>query len=527
MNGKRQTANGGNNLAPAPRFFDLPLMRFSMMIKWPDRWLSLSCCVLLALGLAGEARGAGEADTRLRLEREFEQEGRAREDRLLQDAEALDGPLGQMEIDGQTYSVGDNVNDVGRALYISVQRQDWPGAARFLDAYLRFEDRDPMLVAYAEGGLARAAGDFDEAEARYRALLELQGDFLPGQLELARVLFEHRQDKEAQRAFEALRVRLKAQGEEAAGVLRTVEAFLGALRARRGSQGALALGPGYNNNLNQSSASRACLLAAPNGVCLLERTIPAPISAFGLNFESSAGLRRPLRGHHGLSLRAVAYGDVYPEQHRFSQVTLNMQAGYDHQTARNTLSLAPTFDAVLSGSDLFHTAIGVRAAWTHLFSDSAGATVEARWRDFTHRPAAFRFDDGLSAEVFLTGWHTWSNGWTLIGGADYSDKRAPDKPAAWHQAGLRLGVSKAFGERLDVFLLASVRYRNYGGFNALLGARRRDVTQNYTLILGRPAWRVAGLTPELRVDYTRAVSTVDWLYSYDRLAVSVRVKYEF
>ena len=141
--------------------------------------------------------------------------------------------------------------------------------------------------------------------------------------------------------------------------MRTVEAFLGALRERRGPQGALALGPGYNNNLNQSSASRA-------------------------------GLRRPLVGHHGLSPRAVAYGAIYPDYHRFSQVTLNTQAGYDHQSARDTLSLAPTFDAALSGSDLFHTAVGVRAAWTHLFSGQAGATVEARLRDFTHRPVGLR-----------------------------------------------------------------------------------------------------------------------------------------
>ena len=67
-------------------------MRFPLMITWPNRWLALPGCALLALGLAGEARGADAADTRLRLEREFEQEGRAREDRLLEDAEALDGP---------------------------------------------------------------------------------------------------------------------------------------------------------------------------------------------------------------------------------------------------------------------------------------------------------------------------------------------------------------------------------------------------------------------------------------------------
>ena len=73
-------------------------------------------------------------------------------------------------------------------------------------------------------------------------------------------------------------------------------------------------------------------------------------------------------------------------------------------------------------------------------------------------------------------------------------------------------VSFTPGEQLDLFALASVRYREYGAFNALLDARRRDVTQNYTLIPGRPVWRGAGLTPELRADYVRAASTVGWLF---------------
>src|SRR3546814_8686029 len=60
-----------------------------------------------------------------------------------------------------------------------------------------------MLVHYAEGGLARERGDLFAAEAEYRALLELQADFLPGQLELARALFENHKDREAHRAFQA------------------------------------------------------------------------------------------------------------------------------------------------------------------------------------------------------------------------------------------------------------------------------------------------------------------------------------
>ena len=500
-----------------------------MIFRLPIRWFYLFGSVLAVLspGLEARAQSASEEDIRLRLERDFERQSREREQRLLEEADALDGPIDRLEIDGRTYSVGDNVHDVGRALYISIQRQDWTAAARFLAAYLRFEDRDPMLVLYAQGGLARARGDLDEAEARYRDLMRLQGDFLPGALELARVLFENRKDRDARRAFDKIRTQLELQGAQAAGVLRTIDAFLAALRQRRRPQGSIALGPGYNSNLNQSSASRDCLFAAKNGECLLERTIPEPIAAVGVNLEGSAGARLPLGGRHGVSLRAVAFGDVYPEHHDFSQITVNMQIGYDYQTARNTLSLAPTFDAATLGPDMLYTAAGARATWTHVLSERAGVTVEARLRDFAYRQSSFRFNDGLLTEAFLTGWRVYPGGWVLIAGADFADRQADEKANAHRQAGLRAGVRKAFGEQLDLFALASVRYREYGGFNALLDDRRRDVTQNYTLVLGRPVWRIAGLIPELRADYVRAASTVDWLFSYDRIAVSLRMKYDF
>lgn len=500
-----------------------------MIFCSPIRWLCLfwSTLAVLSPGLEARAQSASEEDIRLRLDRDFERQSREREQRLLEEADALDGPIDRLEIDGRTYSVGDNVHDVGRALYISIQRQDWSAAARFLAAYLRFEDRDPMLVLYAQGGLARARGDLEEAEARYRDLMRLQDDFLPGALELARVLFENRKDRDARRAFEKIRILLAGQGAPATGVLRTVDAFLGALRQRRRPQGSIAFGPGYNSNLNQSSASQDCLFAAENGVCLIERIIPDPIKAIGVNLEGSAGVRLPLGGHHGVSLRSVAFGDVYPEHHDFSQITVNTQIGYDYQTARNTLSLAPTFDAATLGSDVLYTAVGARATWTHMLSERAGMTLETRLRDFTHRQSSFRFNDGLLAEAFLTGWRVYPGGWVVIGGADFADKQADEKANAHRQAGLRAGVRKAFGEQLDLFALASIRYREYGAFNALLDERRRDVTQNYTLILGRPVWRIAGLTPELRADYVRAASTVEWLFSYNRIAVSLRMKYDF
>ncbi|WP_235528384.1 hypothetical protein [Sphingomonas sp. Leaf231] len=87
------------------------------------------------------------------------------------------------------------------------------------------------------GGLARSEGRLVEAERRYRAVLAIQPDFLPGRLELGRVLFEDRKDREASALFRAIRTDLAAAVETAAGVRATVDTFIAALDRRRGGQG--------------------------------------------------------------------------------------------------------------------------------------------------------------------------------------------------------------------------------------------------------------------------------------------------
>src|SRR3546814_8299821 len=78
-------------------------------------------------------------------------------------------------------------------------------------------------------------------------------------------------DREAHRAFQAAHTLLAEQGDQAVNVRQTVDAFLHALEQRRGWQGRIAVGPTYSTNLNQSSASYACLLEANDGTCLFDR----------------------------------------------------------------------------------------------------------------------------------------------------------------------------------------------------------------------------------------------------------------
>ncbi|WP_253341179.1 surface lipoprotein assembly modifier [Sphingobium sp. OAS761] len=480
----------------------------------------------MALPSTAFAQSSADQDTRLRLDQQMEGQKRESESELLEDADALDVPT-SLEIDGQTYSVGDNANDMGKALYISITRKQWPDVQRFLAAYRRYPDRDPMLVHYGKGGLAREGGDLSAAEAEYRALLALQADFLPGQLELARVLFENHKDREARRAFQAAHTLLAEEGDQAVNVRQTVDAFLHALERRRGWQGRIAVGPTYSTNLNQSSASYTCLLEADDGTCLFDRKVPDPIAAAGVNFEATLGRDIPLGGHHGIRARGLLYGDIYPDQHDYSQATAIGRVGYRYQSARNTIALSPSFEIGSLGSSILYDAPGINAEWTHILSPSATLRFEGAYRDFRYRLATYDRQDGPLTDISLTAWYAVAPGWTLFGGPDFSVKDTDDPVDSYDQGGVRLGLNKSFGTDASLLLIGSYRYRRYRAYSELFAAQRQDDQFNATAIARFPALKFAGLVPEIVVQHTHIESNIDWLYSYDRTSASLRLSHAF
>jgi hypothetical protein len=473
------------------------------------------------------AQMAADQDTRLRLDQQVDVEQRKAERERLKDAEAWDAAPNSLEIDGTTYTVRDDVDDVARALYIAVGRRQWPDVRRFLAAYRRYPDHDPMLVLNAEGALARHEGRLGDAERHYRDLVARRADFVPGRLELARVLFENRKDREARRAFEEVRALLAAQGDRSRGVLATVDAFLGALRQRRGWQGSFAPGPGYSTNLNQSSASYTCLLAATDGSCLFERKVPDPIKATGINFEGTLGRTVPLSGHHAVRASALLFGDIYPGHDDYSQATLMMRLGYQYQSARDTLALSPSLDLGTFGSSVLYKAPGINVLWQHVLSARTLLRIEGNYRDYRYRQRGFLSQDGGMGDLSLTAFYAPGPGWSLFAGPDFATKDAPAKVDAYRQWGARAGVSKAFGTAASLLLIGSWRHRDTRAFSEVFAARRRDDQYNATAIARFPGLGFARLVPELVVQHTRVRSNVGWLYSYRRTTASLRLNHSF
>ena len=496
--------------------------RAAVWRPFPLLWWALAlgavCC-----GIARPA--AAEEDTELRLNQSIERGAEQREQELLEDERDAGAGLPKLIVDGREYDVAGDVNAMGRALYIAIKRKAWPEALTLLRAYRELDGADPMLVRYAQGGLARARGNLAAAEYQYRRLLGLQAGFLPGRLELARVLFERHKNREALRRFEGVRADLPPGREKTAGVRRSVARFIQALEHRRAWQGRVAAGPAYDDNINQSSESYTCLLRIEDGTCAFDREVPDGIGAYGTAYETTLEKRFFLSGHNSVFVRALGYGDIHDGHHERNQGTLTASAGYRYRDANDLYALAPLYELGRYGGDALYDAWGVRAEWMHDLSVRAALKLEGDFKDMQYR--RHRHYDGGMLSLYATSWYRLPGGWTVFGGLDLADKSGDEAIYAYRCRGVRLGFSRPFRMGVRATLFASLRRRQYDAFNPILEARRRDDEQNYTLIIKAPRLAYRNVVPTLTYEHTRVESNVDWLYSYDRNAVSLKLEYQF
>ncbi|MBL7251872.1 surface lipoprotein assembly modifier [Alloalcanivorax marinus] len=468
-----------------------------------------------------------DQDTELRLQQDIERSARQREQELLRDERAKDEALPNLIINGEEYQVRRNRNDLGRALYVALRSRNWSAAVRFLDAYRELENPDPILLHYAEGKLARLRGDLDRAEQEFRSLLALNDTFLPGRLELARVLFENQKNREAETRFRDILAQVEGVPDQrkTAGVRSTLENFLQALKERRSWQGRIAVGPGYSDNVNQSSESETCLIWFAEGLCYVSRTAPEAISTETLTYEMSLEKDVFLPGHHGLYFRGLAYGDRYRDYSIYNQDTINASAGYRFRDVNDVYSLAPSFEHARYGNDGLYDAWGARAEWMHYLSPRTAFKFEASHKRMRYREVYSRFDGDMN-NLYATAWHRLNGGWTLFGGLDGVDRNTEEALSSYEQYGLRLGVSRSF-PLVESTMFASLREKHYDAYSALLGERREDRERRYIAMFSFPRLSVAGLVPSLNLEHTRVRSNVDWLYSYEENAASLKFEWRF
>lgn len=495
------------------------------------------CLSLLLLPAAAHAQQQQADEGRRLLEEGIRQSQQYRESGWLDDgaadhaaaAEAAEADDGYIRIGGQIYAVGDTEEELESALYHAINARQWHKTAQFSARYAALPGHKPALLRLAEGLQAREAGDYARAAAALEQAAAAEPDNVRIALERARVYTEDNRNREAAAAF-----RQVSDSSIPAETRALVQQYLHELDKRTDWHGQLSLGYGHNDNINQGNGLRQCVWSLA-GMCLMERTLPEPVASALWQYSATAMRTVPLRGHHGLHVRALAYGTHYrredpqqPAAPDYGYDTAALYAGYDYADARNHLSLLPYFEYDRRNGHSHYRAWGAEAEWSR--------SLSPRWR-VSLRGAAKRYGFSGQSRLYFADYTQYEAGvgaewaagqsWGLFAHADGTRKAYADGAADSKEYSVRLGTYKLFGNGVYANLMWQHRRSrdDEAGFVSN-GERRSDRQDTVIAALGLANWQYRGIYPELRWKYTRNRSNAD-VYRYRQNEAVLSLRYRF
>ncbi len=330
-------------------------------------------------------------------------------------------------IDGQTLRVERTVDDLGQALYLSLQHQ-WQ--RRCVSTSTSNCLGMIPCCATMRGSAARVAGNHRRAAKEYEALLAAQPDFLPARLELARVYAEDQRDRDAVALFTAIAAGINADDPATAGV-RARGRLPGALHASAGK----ARCPPARHGVTTSTAARPAAPACSAWATPASSNAARRPARARSDYDASLERRWVLSGHHGLYVRGLAFGQTWRGHSAYNELNANVQVGYSWRSARQTVLLAP--------------AMTTRAWVTRRCRAAVACTrngarsllkLEADWKRQRYRQQGLASNyDGELASAYATWFRALNPRWTVFAGLDVTGSSAADPANGYRQHGLRLG----------------------------------------------------------------------------------------
>lgn len=477
---------------------------------------------------------ADDDDTRLLLNK-IDRSTAARErSHLVEDTPPGIDPGSLITIGETTYHVENTLEDLGPAIYVSMNLRQWHKLRQFVEKYRNLPGHEEGLVLLAEGMLDRENRDYVAASEKLDAALIAKPDFVRAKLELARIHFENHKSQEARELFD--QVSTSGIPDEVRPV---IEGFQRALRERDTWHGSLSLGLGYSSNINQGNGkvlvSETCIPVF--GCFMTRRRMDEPIKSSMLTYDLTLNRRLQLDGHHNLLLRGISYGKL-PEQYKdetvnlarayYDESTSIVYAGYNYMSALHDFSLTPLFEHHYGNRHSRYQAVGLRLDWKYNLRADTQVGVNAQHKHFRFQGRERQyFDDYDERQFGLFASRVLDPKTVVYGGLNFTRKSFPQAVASSKEYMGNLGVYRMFDAGFTVNATALYRHIRNDEGSQLMGGRREDDQQIYILNIGMPRFEFNGITPNLYLKHTINDSSIDWAYAYRQSEVVLKFEKNF
>ncbi|RPD90847.1 DUF560 domain-containing protein [Neisseria weixii] len=415
-----------------------------------------------------------------------------------------------------------NTELLERAMYSAVVAQNIAGIKAVLPIYEKWPQHDQSMARYARGLLAQGEGKAGEAVSVYREFIADNPNAPMVRLQLAKALFEDKQNEAAADQFDRL------QSEDMPEAVKNeIKAYRKALRDRDSWQFNASLNITREQNINQAPRQRRlggqlgeeqCVAARqiqPDDDCFRGWTFNAPIDAAAVNYQTGTEKKWSLPKGWYATAGADVYGKVYPNHTTYNDLIGRVSAGIGHADQRTDAGVTPFHERRFYGNDPYTYTGGVRLHWNRWHTPKIQTLTAA---EFGRLKNTRRADSDNQSRLFSTSLVYYANArqYWLAGADWYRERNKDDESESFSRYGLRVAWGQEWQGGLSSRLQLNAAKRNYDDASFFSnGDKRQDKELGATLSLWHRGVHFKGITPRLTVSHHKNLSN-DKFYEYGK-----------
>lgn len=399
------------------------------------------------------------------------------------------------------YSLNQNVE---QQINQAILSQNWENLAPLLSHYQQMPNVDPLLLHYAQAALAYAKKDHHSAIFHYRQLLARNPNLVYPRFDLALILAEDQQFREAEREFSHIHSNLPPDlGKIAANTQMQIA-------ENERCQPDFYLQYTQTNNVNNASSSP---IVNVNGRIFRKSEESLPQSAKGIRYGFGLNKLQNLRGNHFVGVGLNYSGIYYWDNQDYREQSLSISPSYSYRKARYRFSVSPFIEQNWLGSSRYNYQFGATVSGLRY--------LNSQWLmsgSFTHLQK--RYFDELTASRYNSYQHQISGGlqwqavknWRFFANLDGSREIAREKAQTSNKWLARVGVIYQ-GEKWATQASLGFGKRYFADKHYLFGYKRQDKEYQINLAVWNRTWHWQGIVPKLNFRYQKMDSNIADFYS--------------
>lgn len=235
----------------------------------------------------------------------------------------------------------------------ALQMRNYISATQLLPIYRKWSGHDPVLLAYAQGAIWRSEGKYKKAIKLYRSILAQNSNLVTVRLDLAAMLYEDRQTRNAKHEFNTA----KEQGLPE-DVLPTIALYEDAMKKKKWQ---ISGGLSYiqDGNINNVSTEREIHLPQFGNLAFEKNPDYLPQKGHGFNYSLSINRDDNIKDNHYLAIAGDIDGVTYWDNHAYDDQVARISLGYKNKSFKTDGYVMPFLEKRRYGNHPYYTRAGV------------------------------------------------------------------------------------------------------------------------------------------------------------------------